>query len=404
MIEIKDKKDCCGCYACYNICPKQCITMKVDEEGFWYPVIEQNKCINCNLCEKICPVINPIDRNTSLKLSYAMKNKDEEIRLRSSSGGMFYLLAENIIRQNGVVYGAGFDGDFSVKHIKINKEQEIGLLQGSKYLQSSIGNTYVQVKKDLEGDKKVLFTGTPCQIEGLKNFLRKDYINLFTMDFICHGVPSPMIWKEYLNEIRDNKQGEIKKVYFRDKKLGWKLFSLKIIFEKDTYINDLNQDLYMKGFLQDLYLRPSCYNCKFKKINRLSDITVADFWGIDKVLPKMDDDKGTSLIIIHTDKGKQLFDILFDRMIVNEVNMNEALKYNLSMIKSVKYNKKRKEFFERFINEKTLTTLIFQYTKITLAKQIQQKIKFAVKNCIQLLPLGNIIWRKLYLIKNNIKK
>jgi len=378
--------------------------MKVDEEGFWYPVIEQNKCINCNLCEKICPVINPIDRNTSLKLSYAMKNKDEEIRLRSSSGGMFYLLAENIIRQNGVVYGAGFDGDFSVKHIKINKEQEIGLLQGSKYLQSSIGNTYVQVKKDLEGDKKVLFTGTPCQIEGLKNFLRKDYINLFTMDFICHGVPSPMIWKEYLNEIRDNKQGEIKTVYFRDKKLGWKLFSLKIIFEKDTYINDLNQDLYMKGFLQDLYLRPSCYNCKFKKINRLSDITVADFWGIDKVLPKMDDDKGTSLIIIHTDKGKQLFDILFDRMIVNEVNMNEALKYNLSMIKSVKYNKKRKEFFERFINEKTLTTLIFQYTKITLAKQIQQKIKFAVKNCIQLLPLGNIIWRKLYLIKNNIKK
>ena len=404
MIEIKDKKDCCGCYACYNICPKQCITMKVDEEGFWYPVIEQNKCINCNLCEKICPVINPIDRNTSLKLSYAMKNKDEEIRLRSSSGGMFYLLAENIIRQNGVVYGAGFDGDFSVKHIKINKEQEIGLLQGSKYLQSSIGNTYVQVKKDLEGDKKVLFTGTPCQIEGLKNFLRKDYINLFTMDFICHGVPSPMIWKEYLNEIRDNKQGEIKTVYFRDKKLGWKLFSLKIIFDKDTYINDLNQDLYMKGFLQDLYLRPSCYNCKFKKINRLSDITVADFWGIDKVLPKMDDDKGTSLIIIHTDKGKQLFDILFDRMIVNEVNMNEALKYNLSMIKSVKYNKKRKEFFERFINEKTLTTLIFQYTKITLAKQIQQKIKFAVKNCIQLLPLGNIIWRKLYLIKNNIKK
>lgn len=404
MIKIKDKKDCCGCYACYSICPKQCITMKADEEGFWYPVVNQDKCINCNLCEKICPVINPIDRNTSLKLSYAMKNKDEESRLRSSSGGMFYLLAENIIRQNGMVYGAGFDGDFSVKHIKINKEEEIRLLQGSKYLQSSIGNTYVQVKKDLEGDKKVLFTGTPCQIEGLKNFLRKDYINLFTMDFICHGVPSPMIWKEYLNEIRDNKQGEIKKVYFRDKKLGWKLFSLKIIFDKDTYINDLNQDLYMKGFLQDLYLRPSCYNCKFKKINRLSDITVADFWGIEKVLPKMDDDKGTSLIIIHTDKGKQLFDILFDKMIVNEVNMNEALKYNPSMIKSVKYNEKRKEFFERFINEKTLTTLIFQYTKITLTKQIQQKIKFAVKNSIQLLPFGNMIWEKLYLIKNNLKK
>ncbi|MDM8144142.1 Coenzyme F420 hydrogenase/dehydrogenase, beta subunit C-terminal domain, partial [Megamonas hypermegale] len=183
-----------------------------------------------------------------------------------------------------------------------------------------------------------------------------------------------------------------------------KLFSLKIIFDKDTYINDLNHDLYMKGFLQDLYLRPSCYNCKFKKINRLSDITVADFWGIDKVLPKIDDNKGTSLVIIHTDKGKQLFDILSDKMIINEVNMNEALKYNPSMIKSVKYNEKRKEFFERFINEKTLTTLISQYTKITLAKQIQQKIKFAVKNSIQLLPFGNIIWEKLYFIKNNFKK
>lgn len=194
MIEIKDKKDCCGCYACYNICPKKCISMKADEEGFWYSVIEQNKCVNCNLCEKVCPIINPVNRGNSLKLSYAVKNKDEDIRLRSSSGGMFYLLAEDTIKQNGLVYGAAFDKDFSVKHIGIDKISEIELLQGSKYLQSSIGDTYKHVKNDLRENKQVLFTGTPCQVEGLKSFLGKEEENLITMDFICHGVPSPSIW------------------------------------------------------------------------------------------------------------------------------------------------------------------------------------------------------------------
>lgn len=194
MIEINTKENCCGCYACYNVCPKQCITMKTDNEGFWYPDIDKDKCVNCNLCEKVCPIVNPVQRNESLKLSYAVQNKDDAVRLSSSSGGMFHLLAESIIKQDGVVYGAGFDKDFSVKHIRINKIEEIQLLQGSKYLQSDIGNIYKQVKKDLKENKQVLFTGTPCQVEGLKSFLGREENNLLTMDFICHGVPSPMIW------------------------------------------------------------------------------------------------------------------------------------------------------------------------------------------------------------------
>ena len=176
MIKIKDKKDCCGCYACYSICPKQCITMKADEEGFWYPAIDQDKCINCNLCEKICPVINPIDRSTSLKLSYAVKNKDEDIRLRSSSGGMFYLLAEDTIKQDGLVYGAAFDKDFSVKHIGIDKLEDISLLRGSKYVQSKIEEVYKAVKTNLNNNIQVLFTGTPCQVAGLKSFYKKNMI------------------------------------------------------------------------------------------------------------------------------------------------------------------------------------------------------------------------------------
>lgn len=382
MIEINTKENCCGCYACYNVCPKQCITMKTDNEGFWYPDIDKDKCVNCNLCEKVCPIVNPVQRNESLKLSYAVQNKDDAVRLSSSSGGMFHLLAESIIKQDGVVYGAGFDKDFSVKHIRINKIEEIQLLQGSKYLQSGIGNIYKQVKKDLKENKQVLFTGTPCQVEGLKSFLGREENNLLTMDFICHGVPSPMIWG-YYSAIEQDKKEQLKKVYFRNKDLGWKLFSLKMVFDKNIYVNDLNNDLYMKGFLQDLYLRPSCYNCRFKKVNRVSDITVADFWGIDKLLPKFDDDKGTSLVILHNNKAKNLFYKLKDKMNFIEVKFEDGIRYNKSMITSVRYNEKRDLFFAEFKIKENLFDLIKKYTKLSFKRRIKQKIKFMIKTFIK---------------------
>ena len=381
MIEIKDKKDCCGCYACYNICPKQCITMEKDDEGFWYPKINKVQCINCTLCEKVCPIINSIERIASKKISYAAMNRDEQIRLDSSSGGIFSILAENIIKNNGVVYGASFDKHFDVKHRRIISMADIGLLRGSKYVQSSIGDVYRQVKIDLGNNKQVLFTGTPCQVEGLKSFLKKEYDNLTTMDFICHGVPSPMIWEKYIEEkrIENGKQRQIKNIYFRNKDTGWKLFSLKIIFDKEMYINDLNNDTFIKGFLKDLYLRPSCYQCKFKKINRVSDITVADFWGIDKVLPNIDDDKGTSLVVVHSEKGKRLFDKLSDKVILSEINLNDGIKYNPSMITSVKYNKKRNEFFTELKKTNNLIGLIEKYTKPCFTDFIKQKIKNKIK-------------------------
>lgn len=383
MIEIKDKEDCCGCYACYNICPKQCITMKTDNEGFWYPNIDKNECINCNLCEKVCPIINPVKRVDSKKIAYASMNKDEQVRMKSSSGGIFSILAEYIIKNNGVVYGAAFDEDFNIKHKRILYSTDLDLLRGSKYVQSSIGDIYKQVKNDLENNNPVLFTGTPCQVEGLRSYLRKEYVNLITMDFICHGVPSPLVWEKYLKKMKKSKQENIKNIYFRNKDIGWKLFSLKIIFDKRIYSNDLNNDLFMKGFLQDVYLRPSCYNCKFKKINRISDITVADFWGVENILPKMDDDKGISLIVVHSEKGKQLFDKLSEKMILNEVNLNEAIKYNPSMISSVKYNEKRNEFFLDLNSGENLTNLIRKYTKISFGKRVKNKIKSIIKKLIR---------------------
>lgn len=383
MIEIKTKKDCCGCYACYNICPKECITMESDSEGFWYPKIDKNKCIDCNLCEKVCPIINPVKRVDSKKIVYAGMNKDEQIRIKSSSGGIFSILAEYIIKNNGIIYGASFDEDFNIKHKRIFCNTDLDLLRGSKYVQSSIGDIYKQVKNDLESNRQVLFTGTPCQVEGIRSYLRKEYVNLITMDFICHGVPSPLVWKKYLEKMKKSKQENIKNIYFRNKDIGWKIFSLKIIFDKKIYINDLSNDLFMKGFLQDVYLRTSCYSCKFKKINRISDITVADFWGIKNILPKMDDDKGTSLIVIHSEKGRQLFDKLNEKMILNEVNLNEAIKYNKSMIRSVKYNKKREAFFTELNSGEELINLIRKYTKVSFEKRVKNKIKLIIKKLIR---------------------
>jgi coenzyme F420-reducing hydrogenase beta subunit len=382
MIDNLDKNKCTGCSACYNICPKECITMKTDNEGFWYPNIDKNKCINCNLCEKVCPIINPVRRNDSKKLAYVGMNKDEQVRIKSSSGGIFSILAEYIIKNNGIVYGAAFDEAFNINHKRILVSTDLDLLRGSKYVQSSIGDIYKQVKNDLESNRNVLFTGSPCQVEGLRSYLRKEYVNLITMDFICHGVPSPLVWKKYLEEMKKSKQENIKNIYFRNKDFGWKLFSLKIIFDKRIYSNDLSNDLFMKGFLQDVYLRPSCYACKFKKINRISDITVADFWGIENVLPKMDDDKGTSLIVIHSEKGKQLFDKLSEKMIFDEVNLNEAIKYNSSMIRSVKYNEKREKFFLELNSEKNLIDLLSRYTRLSFSVKLKNKIKMGIKKLI----------------------
>lgn len=383
MIEIKTKKDCCGCYACYNICPKECITMESDNEGFWYPNIDKNKCINCNLCEKVCPIINKPNSSLYEKKSYAVFNKNEKIRLESSSGGIFSLLAEYVINNHGSVYGAVFDEDFNVKHIKINSLQDIELLRGSKYVQSRINDIFKSIKFDLKNNKIVLFTGTPCQVAGLQSFLQKKYNNLILMDIVCHGVPSPLVWQQYIDELKQNYKQDIKSIYFRDKSTGWKTYSIKFLFDKDEYKNFGFKDIYMKGFLNDIYLRPSCYNCNFKGIERISDITVADFWGIENVLPKMDDDKGTSLVVIHSEKGKQVFDKLKDKIILNEVNLNEAIKYNPSMITSVNYNKNREAFFAELNDGADLLELIQKYTKESFKQKIKNKIKSAVKKLIR---------------------
>ena len=383
MIKLKDKESCCGCYACYNICPKKCISMSADKEGFWYPKIDENKCINCNLCEKVCPILNKPKANKSKEEAYAVINKDEKIRLESSSGGIFTLLAQHVINKNGVVYGAAFDEIFNVHHIRIDSIDDIKYLRGSKYTQSAIKDSYSYVRNDLINSKLVLFTGTPCQVNGLRSFLQKDYDNLILMDIICHGVPSPLVWSEYV-KLRANKADDvIQQIAFRSKDESWKQYAVKFSFANSTaYFQNLNEDIFMRGFLTDLYLRPSCYECHFKDVNRISDITIADFWGIQNELPDMDDDKGTSFVVVHSEKGKELFNSLKGNLKYVQVDINTGIKYNPSMIRSVAYNEKRKLFFNDLSNSNDLLSLIDKYTKLSFTMRIKRKVKSIIKRIL----------------------
>lgn len=363
MIEIKDKTDCVGCFACKNICPQNAISMIEDEYGFKYPSINYNICTNCGLCEKVCPIINKKEENRLNSKSYAAINKNAEVRMNSSSGGMFSIIAEYIINNGGVVYGAKFNDKFLVEHARAEKIEDIEKFRGSKYIQSDINKTFREAKKDLETGRKVLFTGTPCQVEGLKSYLIKDYDNLYTQDFICHGVPSKNIWEKYLEYRKKQDKEEPKNISFRNKEnKGWNEYQLVFKYSNFNKYIDHIDDLFMKAFLSDIALRDSCYKCQFKKKHRISDITLADFWGINNVVPEMNDEKGTSLILINSEKGEKIFRKLQEKIIYKEVDFEHAIKYNKSMIKSAETNKNRKTFFKELENN-DFENLIDRYSK-----------------------------------------
>ena len=340
---------CSGCHACFSVCPKSAIMMSESNEGFLYPQIDSDKCIKCGLCEKTCPSLNPIKKETENTKAYAAINKNEAIRLDSSSGGVFTAIAEKVIEENGVVFGAKFASDFSVVHGWTDTIEGLSDFRGSKYLQSVIGNSYKDCKTFLENGRKVLFSGTPCQVQGLKKYLQKEYENLLTVDFICHGVPSPLIWKKYMDYRAEKiraKRGEIVKTSFRRKNDGWKMFSLSFTFANDSkYRATLNKDPYMQLFLKDIALRESCYDCKCRGIARPSDITLADFWGVQNVLPEMDDDKGTSFVVTHSDKGNNLVNLLNDNCDFKAIEVVDGANFNCSIKISPKRPKQRDVFY-----------------------------------------------------------
>lgn len=277
-------------------------------------------------------------------MAYAGYSKNENIRQNSSSGGIFYELAKYIISKNGVVCGAKFDENWNVVHDCTDTLNGVKIFMKSKYVQSDTSKVFCQIKKYLESDRYVLFSGTPCQVAGLKSFLIKNYTKLVTIDFVCHGVPSRKVWRKYL-ELR-SKGNNIANIDFRNKANGWNNYSLKIDFlNGNTYQENPQNDLYMRGFLQDIYLRPSCYNCKFKGVQRNSDITLADLWGCQKILPEMFDNKGTSLILVHSKQGSLIWNAIASEIQSCDLLTDEYLEFNPSIWVSANQNKKRKRYF-----------------------------------------------------------
>lgn len=391
MIEIVDKKDCCGCSACVQRCPKQCIKLKEDNEGFLYPEVEKSTCIDCGLCEKVCPVLHQGEPRKPLKV-YAAKNLDEEIRRQSSSGGVFTLLAEQIIQEGGVVFGARFDENWEVKHDFTETIEGLAPFRGSKYVQSRIEDNYKKAEEFLKQGRKVLFSGTPCQIAGLKRFLRKEYDNLLTVDFVCHGVPSPGVWRQYLKEtvalMCDKnsvstdpisiENAHVESISFRDKCSSWKKYNFTLILSTMSRSGAKNivslcevfpQNIFMKGFLADLYLRPSCYACTAKCGKSGSDITIGDLWGAPYIIGKDDDDKGISLALIHNLNLK-----LSKCLWIKEISYQRVLQYNLSLELNAKMTNKRFDFF--FENSESIC---YKVNKITFIKAYKRIYRYFLK-------------------------
>ena len=380
LIDETNKKDCCGCTACASICPKNAITMKEDFEGFLYPVIDKDKCINCGLCDSVCQYKNKKENYKFIK-AFSIQNKDERILENSTSGGFFTPLAEFILKENGYVFGAVFNEKKEVEHIMLTKNEidQVYKFRGSKYVQSNLGATYKKVKKLLDNDKKVCFSGTPCQVLGLKQYLKREYENLITVDFVCRSVPSPLFLKKYIEYQKEKYRSDIKEFHFRSKTYGYHSGTLTIKFENGKKYTGSNRvDLYNKCFHSDICSRPSCYNCSAKGIDRLSDYTVFDSWQPSKLNKTLvDNDKGYSNLFIHTQKGYDLFfNIISKSFYYYEIDPTESTVYTGNMVTdSIKMNDVRKTFYKK-LNENGFESTVNSFVKVSIADKIFEKSKF----------------------------
>lgn len=382
MIDITNKENCCGCNACNVICPKQCINMPIDEEGFFYPHINITNCIKCGLCEKVCPILNKKKDDIvryDKPLVFAAYNSNHVVRLDSTSGGIYSALAERMFNLGGFVSGAIYNEDHTVSHIVTNDRNRLTELRSSKYLQSYTNSLFFDISQLLKKGEKILICATPCQISALYSYLgHNDYENLITCDFICKGVNSPKVFQKYIEMLELQYHSKAVKIKFKNKTFGWHRFSTKIDFANGKkYIKDRYHDLFMIGYLQSgNFARPSCYSCKFKGFPQKSDITLGDFWGIENVDSSMDQDFGTSLIMINSNKGLLFFENLGNSIVKKEFNMEDAEIGNQAINSPLKATtNNRKSFFD------ALDKIPFEqvakqfFAKVTLTQKIKNKLR-----------------------------
>ncbi len=394
IINLLENKICTGCGACYNICPVNAIRMVHNDKGFYVPQIDDAKCVKCGKCVEICPLDKCFSNNKQPTM-YAFINSDTETRLKSSSGSAFSLFAKEIINRDGIVFGVVWDENIKAVHTCAKTNEELEKMYSSKYVQSNTNDTFKKAKEFLNDGKFVLFSGTPCQIAGLKSYLNKDYENLIAIDLVCHGTPSPLVLEKYKKEFMQDKKdkGEILNINFRFKKKGWtpQYYITSIRTTNKTYNIPNKDDEYMQSFQNNLSFNDSCCDCQFSRIPRISDITIGDFWGVNEFDKSLNDEKGTSIVILNSQKGELLFNELKNRGIYKNVPFEDATKYNYNIIHSSTQHKNRKLFFELFLQKKLTLKEInkkcikrFPQILVFLFKLLPRPIKNVIKKVLNI--------------------
>lgn len=389
-IEIDEKSDCCGCTACAAVCPRDAIEMAEDSEGFRYPRVDPEKCIDCGLCRKVCPILNNQKEEKHKQDGYIVNNKDNEVRKESTSGGAFSAIADYVISRGGCVFGAAFGKDFTVTHQCAETREELSKFRNSKYVQSSPEDSFRKVKELLESGRMVCYSGTPCQIEGLRSFLGKEYENLVLVDVVCRAVPSPKLFRTYLNYIKETKlNGEdVGRVIFRDKsRYGYKYTLMTVAGQNTLYQEGIDTDPYLRAFFSGLAIRPSCENCRFKKQYRPGDFTLWDCFNTEDYDKQMDDNIGTTKILVQSDKGRRIFGEIRNSVQCLKVDNEVLVRGAREMVKSTKTNPARTAFFEDFnamdyeeLNRKYFpTTPRVRLEKFTRRKLVNLKSYKAIK-------------------------
>lgn len=393
------KEECCGCTACMNACPTSAIKMKEDEEGFLYPVINEESCIHCNLCRKVCCWENTSYDNVSEPITIASVLKDKEERQKSTSGGVFYAIAKWVINQGGIVYGAAFDKDMQLHHIGARSLEELQKIRGSKYLQSELGTSYKDVKNHLDIGQWVYFTGTGCQVAGLKKYLRKDYSNLITSDLVCHGVPSQKLFNKHMAYMEQKYHDKVVDFRFRDYKSG--IGCETCYFEKREPIINPTYELspYLYSFMYGFTFRMSCYECKFAKVPRQGDITLADFWGVEHFIPKIDRNNGVSLILLNTKKGEAIWNIIKGDCYSYKSRVVDAAKYNANLIDKSTKPRIRERIYQ-IIEEKDYSYAVSHYFRSPQYFKI--KTTLLIHRCHFLNSFMNVI-RSIKKLINNFR-
>ena len=350
-MQICDPKECTGCGACAAACPKDAITMRPDKLGFPYPEIDSDKCVSCHLCQKVCHIASPQPRQEPAQKIYAGWNNNADIRQDSTSGGAFTALAEAVLEEDGVVAGAAYDEDMNVRHIMVRSEDKLGQLRGSKYVQSDLTDMFNQVKGLLQEGRTVLFTGTSCQVGAIKKFLgRSSYEGkLYTMDIVCHGVGAPAVFHAYLKHLEQLGQSKLQTFRFRSKQFSWRTPSVQASFDNDAVYTKIGLiDPIFVGFNRDVYLRESCYRCPYTSMERVSDLTISDFWGYRGTAEYPDDDRGVSMLMVNSDRGRELVQKLGEKMTLVEQTAEDAKRGQPCLSSPTRRPDQRTEFEQKF--------------------------------------------------------